>query len=76
MALVQPLERSKMRTVHYDQTVRFLAPAVFIENARDAAERDGQTLSEFCRSAISARLKENGVIPGVRQDEGASREQR
>ncbi len=56
-----------MRDVHYDETVRFLAPAAFVANAREAAARDGTTLSEFCRSAISARLKANGVVPGVRQ---------
>ena len=57
-----------MRAVHYDQTVRFLAPAAFAENIKDAAKRDGTTLSEFCRSAISARLKESGFVPGIRQD--------
>ncbi len=66
-----------MRQVHYDQMIKFLAPSAVVENARDQAERDGQTLSEFCRSAISARLKEGGITPGVRQErQGASREQR
>ena len=58
-----------MRTVNYDQMIRFLAPAVFVENARAAAARDGTTLSEFCRAAISARLKECGVVPGVQKQE-------
>jgi len=59
--------RCQMRQVNFDQTVKFLAPLAFVENAKDAAERDGQTLSEFYRSAISAKLKANGVVPGVRQ---------
>ena len=55
-----------MRDVHYDRTVRFMAPAVFVENARAAAKRDGTTLSEFCRSAISAKLKAIGLLASLR----------
>ncbi len=46
-----------MRATIFPESIQFKAPVGFLAALRDAAQREGVTVSEFVRGAIRERLR-------------------